>query len=293
MRYAVALGFFDGVHIGHAALVRRTAALAKRLGLEPAVCTFDRSPASALGRSGVKLINSLPDRLSLLRSLGIEHIFVLDFDDRLRSTEPEDFVSLLASKYDAGALCCGWNYRFGTGGRGDCELLRRECARLGLSFDMQPAVDAGGSAVSSTRIRALLESGDAEAAHKLLGHPHVLTGEVLHGNALGRTLGFPTANLRVPDGVLAPRYGVYAVRVRLGRETFHGIANVGEKPTVGNYAAGVETNIFDFDRDIYGEEMTVEFLRFVRPERKFSGLDKLQAQVLADREAVRRGLERE
>ena len=291
MQYAIALGFFDGVHMGHGALLRRGMALANERGLEPAVCTFDRSPAAALGRGDARLINSFDDRKKLIYELfGIDNVIVLEFDETLRSMEPEAFVEMLARDYGAGALVCGWNYRFGAGGRGDSTLLRRECERLGLGFDVQPAVEIGGEPVSSTRIRTLLENGETIAAKELLGHPHILGGIVQHGNALGRTLGFPTANLRIPKGVLAPKYGVYAVRVRLGDETFGGIANVGEKPTVGDTAVGVETNIFDFDRDIYGEHITVEFGEFIRPEQKFSGLEELTAQVLSDAAAVREAL---
>lgn len=288
MRYAVALGFFDGVHIGHAALVRRAAELARERGGEAAVCTFDRSPSAAVSGRAERLINSADDRKWLLRELfGVEKVITLEFDEKLRALAPGAFVELLAHKFRADALVAGWNYRFGAGGRGDAALLTRECARLGLKCDILPAVEAHGDAVSSTRIRALIESGEMLAAQEFLGHRHILGGVVAHGRALGRTIGFPTVNLPIPEGVIAPRYGVYAVRVRVGGEVFGGVANVGEKPTVGGARAGVETNIFDFDRDIYGEHIVVEFGRFLRPEAKFANLGALKAQIAKDSAAAR------
>lgn len=291
MRYAIALGFFDGVHLGHAALIRRAVEVASERGFSPAVCTFDRSPAAALGRGETRLINSPNDRNYLLNDLfGVENVIELEFNDALRSLEPEAFVELLAREYGAAALVAGWNYRFGADGRGDAALLERECARLGIECSILPAVERDGAAVSSTRIRALLEQGETVAAQGFLGHPHILGGTVAHGRALGRTIGFPTVNLPIPDGVLAPKYGVYAVRVRVGGEVFGGVANVGEKPTVGGAKAGVETNIFDFDRDLYGEHIVVEFGEFLRPETKFANLDELKAQIARDSARAREAL---
>lgn len=292
MQLAIALGFFDGVHLGHAALIRRTVEIASARGLLPAVCTFDRSPAAALGRGETKRINSSDDRNRLLYELfGIEKVIELEFGETLRALEPEAFVELLVRDYGAGALVAGWNYRFGAGGRGDAAMLERECVRRGIECSILPAVERDSSPISSTRIRAMLEQGDTLAAQGFLGHPHMLGGVVEHGRALGRTIDFPTVNLPIPDGVLAPKYGVYAVRVRVGGETFRGVANVGEKPTVGGAKAGVETNIFDFGRDIYGEHIIVEFGEFLRPEVKFANLGELKAQIAKDSARARRILE--
>lgn len=288
MPYALALGFFDGIHIGHAALLRRTLEMADTNGLTAAVCTLDRSPASAFGRGDTRLINSPDDRRYILkRFFGIDEVFELKFDRRMQTLAPQDFVPMLVSDFDARGLVCGCSYTFGDGARGNAETLRNDCERLGLDCSVVDEVRLDGEAVSSTRIRALLEQGETIAAQRLLGHPHILGGTVEHGRALGRTLGFPTANLPIPDGVLAPKYGVYAVRVDIDGERLDGIANVGEKPIVGGAKVGAEVHIFDFSGDIYGKRITVEFDRFIRPERKFDDISALEVQVEQDKLAAK------
>lgn len=291
MPYALALGFFDGIHIGHAALLRRTLEMAATNGLTAAVCTLDRSPASAFGRGDKRLINSPDDRRYILkRFFGIDEVFELKFDRRMQTLAPQEFVPMLVSDFDARGLVCGRSYTFGDGARGNAETLRNDCERLGLDCSVVDEVMLDGEAVSSTRIRALLEQGETIAAQRLLGHPHILGGTVEHGRALGRTLGFPTANLPIPDGVLAPRYGVYAVRVDIDGERFDGIANVGEKPTVGGAKVGAEVHIFGFSSDLYGRRITVEFDRFIRPERKFEDVSALKVQVEQDKSAAKEAL---
>lgn len=284
MPYALALGFFDGIHIGHAALLRKTLEMAHANGLTPAVCTLDRSPAAAFGRGDARLINSPDDRRYILkRFFGIDKVFELKFDYRMQTLAPQEFVPMLVTDFGARGLVCGRSYTFGDGARGTAETLRNGCERLGLDCVVVDEVRADGEAVSSTRIRHLLEQGETLAAQRLLGHPHILGGRVEHGRALGRTLGFPTANLPIPDGVLAPRYGVYAVRVDIDGERFCGIANVGEKPTVGGAKVGVEVHIFDFSSDLYGRNIAVEFDKFIRPERKFNDISALKVQVEQDK----------
>ena len=291
MPYALALGFFDGIHIGHAALLRRTLEMAHRGGLTPAVCTLDRSPASAFGRGDARLINSPDDRRRILkRFFGIDEVFELKFDQKMQTLAPQDFVPMLVSDFDARGLVCGQSYTFGDGARGTAETLQNDCERLGLDCAVLGEVRLDGEAVSSTRVRSLLEQGETLAAQRLLGHPHILGGTVEHGRALGRTLGFPTANLPIPDGVLAPRYGVYAVRAEVGGKRFDGIANVGEKPTVGGAKVGAEVHIFDFSDDIYGKQIVVEFDRFIRPERKFDDISALEVQVEQDKLVAKEAL---
>ncbi len=281
MPYALALGFFDGVHIGHAALIRRTLEFD---GLTPAVCTLDRSPAAALGRGDSRLLNSPADRRYILkRWFGVEKVFELPFDKSLQTLAPQDFITMLVRDFDARAFVAGQSYHFGAGAAGDAATLRSRSAELGVPCSIVSEVCVDGEAVSSTRIRGLIEEGETLAAQRLLGHPHILGGRVGHGRSLGHTLGFPTANLPIPEGVLPPRYGVYAVRVRLGDDELCGVANVGEKPTVGSATAGVEVNIFNFQRNIYGEEIMVEFHKFLRPEVKFDNISELKSQVERDK----------
>lgn len=291
MPYALALGFFDGIHIGHAALLRRTLEMAHTNGLTPAVCTLDRSPASAFGRGDKRLINSPDDRRYILgRFFGIDEVFELRFDLRMQTLAPQGFVPMLVSDFGARGLVCGQSYTFGDGARGNAETLRNDCERLGLDCAVVDEVRLDGEAVSSTRIRSLLEQGETLAAQRLLGHPHILGGSVEHGRALGRTLGFPTANLPIPDGVLAPKYGVYAVRAEVDSKRFDGIANVGEKPTVGGAKVGAEVHIFDFSGDIYGKQISIEFDRFIRPERKFDDISALEVQVERDKLVAKEAL---
>lgn len=291
MPYALALGFFDGIHIGHAALLRETLEMARTNGFTPAVCTLDRSPASAFGRGDARLINSSDDRRYILkRFFGIDKVFELKFDRRMQTLAPGGFVPMLVTDFDARGLVCGRSYTFGDGARGTAETLRNDCERLGIDCVVVDEVRADGEAVSSTRIRALLEQGETIAAQRLLGHPHILGGTVEHGRALGRKLGFPTANLPIPDGVLAPRYGVYAVRVDIDSETFCGIANVGKKPTVGSSTAGAEVHIFEYSSDLYGRKIAIEFDKFIRPERKFDDISALKVQVEQDKLAAKEAL---
>lgn len=291
MPYALALGFFDGIHIGHAVLLRRTLEMASANGLTPAVCTLDRSPASAFGRGDKRLINSPDDRRYILgRFFGIDEVFELKFDLRMQTLAPGEFVPMLVSDFGARGLVCGQSYTFGDGARGNAETLRNDCERLGLDCAVVDEVRLDGEAVSSTRIRSLLEQGETIAAQRLLGHPHILGGTVEHGRALGRTLGFPTANLPIPDGVLAPRYGVYAVRAEVDGKRFDGIANIGEKPTVGGAKVGAEVHIFDFSGDIYGKRISIEFDRFIRPERKFDDISALEVQLERDKLVAKEAL---
>lgn len=282
----IALGFFDGVHLGHGALLRRAAEEAKKRGCESAVFTFDRPPKEVITGIPCPLINSPEDRAELVRRLyGIDEMIMVPFDDEMRTTPWDRFVTdILVGRYGAVHLVAGHDHHFGHKNQGSPELLREKCAELGLGCDIIPAVTIGGVTVSSTHIRKLLEEGDVETARAFLGHPHVLTQTVGHGRQLGRTIGIPTANLVAPPHVLLPRRGVYAAKITLpdGR-AFGGVTNVGVRPTVNNgQDVTVEPWILDFDGDLYGQAIRVEFFRRLRDERKFESLDALKAQIETD-----------
>ena len=282
----IALGFFDGVHLGHGALLRRAAEEAKKRGCESAVFTFDRPPKEVITGVPCPLINSPEDRAELVKRLyGIDDMLMVPFDDEMRTTPWDRFVTdILVGRYGAVHLVAGHDHHFGHKNQGSPELLREKCAELGLGCDIIPAVTIGGVTVSSTHIRKLLEEGDVETARAFLGHPHVLTQTVGHGRQLGRTIGIPTANLVAPPHVLLPRRGVYAAKITLpdGR-AFGGVTNVGVRPTVNNgQDVTVEPWILDFDGDLYGQAIRVEFYRRLRDERKFDSLAALRSQIETD-----------
>ena len=282
----IALGFFDGVHLGHGALLRRAAEEAKKRGCESAVFTFDRPPKEVITGVPCPLINSPEDRAALVKRLyGIDEMLMVPFDDEMRTTPWDRFVTdILVGRYGAVHLVAGHDHHFGHRNQGSPELLKEKCAELGLGCDIIPAVTLDGVTVSSTHIRKLLEEGDVETARAFLGHPHVLTQTVGHGRQLGRTIGIPTANLVAPPHVLLPKRGVYAAKITLpdGR-AFGGVTNVGVRPTVNNgQDVTVEPWILDFDGDLYGQAIRVEFFRRLRDERKFESLDALRSQIETD-----------
>lgn len=287
----IALGFFDGVHLGHAALLRRTVEEAEKRGVTPAVFTFDRVPKEVVTGIPCPLINSPEDRRDLLRRLyGIRDVIMVPFDDEMRTTAWDDFVTeLLVKRYHAVHLVAGHDHRFGHKNGGSPELLLEKCAELGLGCDIIPKVEVGGITVSSTYIRRLVELGQVERAAQYLGHPHVLTQEVRHGRRIGRTIGIPTINLTAPPRVLVPSHGVYATRVHLADgSSYAAVTNVGTRPTVNNGSdVTVEAWLLDFDGDLYGQTVRVEFHHHLRDEVRFDSLDALKTQIASDAQATR------
>ncbi|MEA4992720.1 MAG: riboflavin biosynthesis protein RibF [Oscillibacter sp.] len=287
----IALGFFDGVHLGHAALLRRAVEEAARRGCVPAVFTFSRPPKEVVTGIPCPLINSPEDRQGLLRRLfGIKDVLMVPFDREMMTTSWNAFVTdILVKRYHAVHLVAGHDHHFGHKNQGSPELLLEKCAQLGIGCDIIPKVERGGIEVSSTYIRRLVELGQMERAAEFLGHPHVLSQEVKHGRRIGRTIGIPTINLTVPPHVLVPGHGVYAAKACLpdGRE-LAGVTNVGTRPTVGNGTdVTVETFLLDFDGDLYGQTVRLEFYKRMRDEIRFDSLEGLKAQIARDAEAVR------
>lgn len=285
----LALGFFDGVHLGHGALLRRTRALADEKHLPAAALTFDTHPAELVSGQRVALLNTVLERAGLMHELyGIDEVRVLHFDRETMAQPWERFVrDTVCGTFGAAHTVCGEDFRFGAGGEGTAALLQAECERLGVGCDCIAQVTMDGAPISSTRIRALLEAGETAAAARLLGHPHLLTGTVTQGKKLGRTLGIPTANLVPADGVLVPRFGVYAANAVFDGKVRRAVVNIGTRPTVNGQNITVEPWILDFDGDLYGHKLRLELLSFLRPEKKFSSLDELKAEILRNAEQVR------
>lgn len=291
----IALGFFDGVHLGHAALLRRVRETAERVGAVPAAVTFDTHPEDVIpGRAHIPLITSPADRTELMRRLyGISDVLVAHFDQRMMHMLWQDFVSsYLVGECGAVHLVAGHDFHFGYKGEGNPQRLESLCAALGLGCDIIPKVEVEGITVSSTYIRTLVAGGEMERAARFLGHPYGFSGVVAHGKHLGSSLGFPTVNLSFPAGVMTPAFGVYATRACFEGRSVMAVTNVGVRPTVDDGGqANAEGFLLDFHGDLYGKVLRLELCKFLRPERRFPTLEALRAEVMHNAEETRRYFE--
>ncbi len=278
---AVALGDFDGVHRGHRALLAQTCALAAHIpGCVSAVWTFT---ALTKGRVGVPALTDTQEKLRRFAEAGIGYAVLEEFD-AVRDLSPEAFArSYLSDKLHCAAVVCGFNFRFGKGGAGDADMLRTFLAARGIPLTVVPPVSCGGEVVSSTRIRAAVETGDMETAARLLGRPFSVCLPVLHGNRIGHTLGLPTINQYFSAGQIVPFGGIYACVCTLNGRRYPAVTNVGTRPTVSDSGAiNCETHVLDYDGDLYGETVCVEFCRRLRAERKFASVSLLKEAIEAD-----------
>ncbi|MDO4749246.1 MAG: riboflavin biosynthesis protein RibF [Eubacteriales bacterium] len=286
----LALGFFDGIHIGHAALMRRTKERSAELGIESAVITFGTHPDMLVHGIPVRLINSAAAREQILRKkFGIDRVIVLPFTEETRRIPWQEFAEMLRREYGAVHFVIGEDFRFGWRGEGCADRLSRYCAENGFGCDVIPPVRLDDVVVSSSHIRDLLLEGRIEEANRFLGHPHILTGEVGRGRHLGSRIGVPTVNLRFPEGVLQLPRGVYATRVLLPDGIWRqSVTNVGVHPTVCEEEnLVVESCILDYDGNLYGCFLVVEFYSFLRPERRFDSVEELRTQIFHDEKTVR------
>lgn len=287
----IALGFFDGVHLGHGALLRRVVEQAHAIAAIPAAVTFDTHPEHLILHSPMPLLSSPADRADLMRRYyGIRDVVIARFDERMMHLNWRDFITeYLVGELGAVHLVAGHDFHFGYQGEGNPVRLREACAQLGVGCDIVPKVEQDGITISSTYIRTLVAQGEMERANQFLGHPHTLTNTVAHGKRLGSSLGFPTVNLQVPAGVLVPAYGVYACKVCLEDGTSHmAVTNVGIRPTVndGN-RVNIEGFILDFHGDLYGKSIRMEFYKRLRGEHKFPNLEALRAEVMRNAKETR------
>lgn len=286
----IALGFFDGVHLGHGALLRRVTVRAKELNAISAAVTFDSHPKTIIQGHGAPLLTTPSDRMDLMRRLyDIQEIIVARFDSDLMHMDWREFVAdYLVTQNDAIHLVAGHDFRFGYMGQGNSQRLQQLCAELGIGCDIIPSVSFDEITVSSTYIRTLVAQGEMERATQFLGHPFCLTEQVRHGKKLGSRLGFPTVNLHIPTGCVIPSFGVYAARLWVDGESFAAATNVGVRPTVDDDGAvTVEGTLLDFNGSLYGKTVRMDFYKRLRPEQKFESLDALRTQVMCDIETVR------
>lgn len=281
----VALGCFDGVHIGHAKVISTAREIADRLGCACAVWTFDEPPRNYFIKNGVPLITDKKEKEELIRSLGTDKLISVPFTRETAKISAEDFFeNILVRRLKAVHIVCGFNYTFGAQGLGNEQMLEELCKQKGIGFTALQAVSVSGVTASSSAIRDALMDGNTQLAGSLLGRPYALRTIVISGQQLGRRLGFPTLNQEFPTGRLVPKHGVYVTRITVDSEkrSFFGITNVGTRPTVGGTSLFAETNIFDFSGDLYGKTVKVEFLNFLREERKFPTLTLLTEQIEKD-----------
>lgn len=282
---ALALGFFDGVHIGHGALLSRTCAAARQMGLIASALSFDTHPASLLSGTATPLLSTMAERELLMRRLyGVEEVIFAHFD-RAMMEMPWDvfFEQYILRRLNARFVVCGHDYRFGRGGEGTPALLKAACEAHGVGCEIIPQVTLDGIRVSSSALRALLEQGELERAAEFLGHPHLISGTVVRGRQLGRTLGFPTANVPFAPGVLVPPNGAYAARAEAEGRTYLAVVNIGVHPTVGNLDAPLlEASLLDFSGELYGKTLRVWLYRRLRAERKYDSPEALRRQIAAD-----------
>ena len=287
---AVALGIFDGVHLGHRAVISKATGVETPEGmLRAAVFTFSQSPWALPKDSAWELL-SPAQKIKALESLGVEEMLLADFE-QIRDMSPAEFVAeVLDASLHAKRVCCGFNYRFGKNGAGDAALLARLCGERGIEAVTVPPVEVDGRPVSASRIRRLIEAGEVKEAARLLGRPFTLDFNVVGGQKLGRLLGTPTINQPLPAHFVRPRFGVYASSVEVDGRVTHGVTNIGVRPTVGADAPLAETWIADFTGDLYGKAVPVSLVQFLRPEQKFESVEELQRQILRDGREARRAV---
>lgn len=290
----ITIGAFDGVHRGHQFLIKSLIQRAQETERLAGLVTFHPHPAAALNPdTPLRYLTTQGEKVALLERLALDVVAILPFDRKMAQMPAEEFVRLLVDRLHMRELWIGQDFALGRGREGDADALTEMGKRLGFTTRVVPPLLMDDEPVSSTRIRALLRRGKVREATRLLGRYPSLVGEVVPGARRGRLLGYPTANLEVREERAVPRDGVYAVFVLLGNERHFGVSNIGVRPSFDNGARTVETYILDFDRDIYGYDLLVEFVERLRSERRFADVEELKAQIRKDVQKARRILEAE
>ncbi|MGV3666844.1 MAG: bifunctional riboflavin kinase/FAD synthetase [Leptospira bouyouniensis] len=290
---SLTLGNFDGIHVGHQTLLLRTVEKAKELGIPSVVVTYFPNPSVVLGKKpNFKYLSSEKEKENLIRGFGIDYLLVLDFTLELSKMSAEDFLENIVIKaLHAKHIVIGYNHFFGAERRGDFALLDSNKFKYGYAVELREAVLKKDSKISSSLIRGFLDKGEMEEAKILLGRNYHITGIVVEGAKRGRSIGFPTANLKVPGDKLLPSVGVYACFVKFDGKDHKGMVNIGFNPTFDGLGLHVEVNIFGFDGNLYGKEIELEMVKKIRDEQKFDGIDALKVQLTIDKETSLRILQ--
>jgi riboflavin kinase/FMN adenylyltransferase len=281
----LAIGVFDGVHLGHQAVISTSAEHARAANGTPVVVTFDPHPEKVLRpHAAPHLLTATPHKIALIRELGVAHLLIIKFDKQFAATEPEDFVhELMERSKPLREICVGHEWSFGKNRRGDLKLLNEFGARFDFGVVGIPPVTVNGELVSSTAIRQAVEAGDLAKAARMLGREYTILGSVVSGDNRGKKIGFPTANLSAHNEQFPPD-GVYFAQAKLDGVMYPGVVNLGYRPTVetGKSERILEIHLFDFERDIYGKDLEVRFIRYLRPEKKFESVEALAHQIDLD-----------
>ncbi|MGP4040252.1 bifunctional riboflavin kinase/FAD synthetase [Gracilibacillus sp. D59] len=285
-----AIGFFDGVHKGHQAVIQQAINMASQKDKESAVITFDPHPSVVLQKKKdrVRYITPIDEKIKRIEALGVNRLYIIRFDQSLAKLTPKEFIEHFIVTLNISQLVAGFDFTFGHKGSGNMENIH-EFIDNDLEVTTISRLDYQEEKISSTRIRKELKQGNIKQAEVLLGRPYSLTGEVIHGDKRGRTIGYPTANIKIEDYYFLPRIGVYAVEVQVGDKQYYGMANLGYNPTFTDDRRNtkLEVHIFNFDENIYGETIVVYWKKFIRDEEKFSGIDELVAKLKEDEEQSR------
>lgn len=286
---SIALGNFDGVHVGHQTLISHAVEKARATGIKSGVFTFSNHPKNLFtGENTVKNIIYQEEKAALIERLGVDYLFNIPFTWEVSKMEPVDFIDqLLVDKMNIREAFCGFNYRFGFKAAGNPSVLREEGLVKGYNVNEIPPVMVDGDVVSSTLIRGLIRSGDMEECERFLGRKYSIGGEVVVGNRIGRTIGFPTSNITIDESMVTPPNGVYITYCIYNNEKYPSVTNVGVKPTIGSFKKNMETHIFNFDRELYGKHIRVEFLKMTRDEVKFGSVEELSNQIRRDCEEAK------
>jgi riboflavin kinase/FMN adenylyltransferase len=287
----ITIGTFDGVHLGHKKILNQLIEKKTQCDLDTLVFTFDPHPRKVLfpEQKDLKLINNTKEKVELLDNLGIDHVLVYPFNKSFSEINPEDYISkILVEQLKAKCIIVGYDHRFGKNREGGLDLLMHFSEKYNYEVVEIKAEDINSINISSTQIRKAIEAGNIELANQFLGYHFFITGKVAEGKKLGRTIGFPTANIVVEEiEKIIPKIGVYAVKVKYNNEVFNGMLNIGVNPTVSsNLKLKMEVHLFDFNSQIYGEELKLSFVCRVRDEQKFSGIDELTQQLKKDKEII-------
>lgn len=286
---SIALGNFDGVHMGHRALISQAVAKAKELGIKSAVFTFSNHPKNLFaGKTVVKNIIYQEEKAALIEKLDVDYLFNIEFTQDIAKMNPMKFIDdLLVDKMNIREAFCGFNYRFGYQAAGNPDILRKRGLVKGFNVNEIGPVTIDGDVVSSTLIRGLIRAGDVEECEKFLGRKYSVGGEVVVGNRLGRTIGFPTSNIMIDENMVTPPNGVYITKCIYNGQVYDSVTNVGVKPTIGVFKKNMETHIFDFNKELYGKHIQVVFLKMTRDEVKFHSVEELSAQIVKDCEQAK------
>ncbi|KAB8138782.1 riboflavin biosynthesis protein RibF [Gracilibacillus oryzae] len=284
-----AIGFFDGIHKGHQKVINQALNIAQNSHKETAVITFDPHPSVVLkGKEDVQYLTPLEEKTALIESLGVDRLYIIRFDRKLSQLAPEDFLTHFITGLNVDHLVAGFDYTFGFKGAGNMSNIQ-ELLSAPLEITVIDKLNYNDQKISSSRIREALHEGNVEEAETLLGRPLQLTGEVIHGDKRGRTIGFPTANLMLDKPYFLPKIGVYAVETVIDDNTYFGMANLGYKPTFSEQRMDpkIEVHIFDFDENLYGQNIKIIWKKFIREEVKFAGIDQLIHQLKQDEQNIR------